>query len=122
MKGRAAAAWIVGIVLAGCSDSSPAALGSRAALAEKTYFVFGDKADIHAATLMKAWHQACALANNDMQSTSYQEFVRAYVAGLQSEPGAATTKPLQKYVREKWWTSGVGCTSIAVETPDWAIK
>lgn len=106
----------------GASADTPERLGSRAATSEKAYFVFGQNADAHAATFMKAWVEGCKLAKGDMLSDAHRAFIKAYVEELTGEPGAAARKPLQKYVRDNWWKSGLGCETVAKETPEWALK
>lgn len=97
-------------------------LGARAASAERAFYVFGTNRDAHAAKFMKAWVDACDLAEGDMMSESRKSFITAYIEGLQREPDAAVKKPLQNYVRQNFWKSGSGCDTIKEETPQWALK
>lgn len=112
------------ITLCSCAPKereSPESLGKEAAKAETIYFVFGKNADLRAGQFMKAWVRACELAENDMTSDAHRSFIASYVAGLQEEPGAAAGKPLQRYVTQNYWKSGLGCHTVEKETPQWAF-
>lgn len=109
------------MALGSCSGDTPQQLGASAARAEIAYAVFGRNADAHAAKFMQSWIRACELAKGDKAADAFGKFVRSYVDELQTEPAAAARKPLQSYIRRKWWKSGTGCETIQRETPRWAL-